>query len=362
MPPKLRFRSTVAMLQQWSADMPRQLGYDETGARDDFAPWQRKARKKLRELLGFWPVQVARPQAWMLCSEQADGFVREQWALQSPFGDHILLYRLVPEGMIQPDAVLLALHGHGMYGADPVSGIMKGRFSEEATYTGCNYDYGAQFARRGTLVYAPCQRGFAQRCDADNPASVEGYEVNPQAPPPGCTCLDINSRAILLGTTDIGLRVQDAMQVITWIKSRPKEGLVPLGCLGLSGGGHTTELLSALDTRIEAACIQGYFSYWTEQIVGHTHCNCNYIPSLLRYFEQDDVCGLICPRPLLVTTADQDGVAPLKSFKKAYKALKGIYRDQGAEKNLEQDVFEGGHEFSGRKAFAFFDRHLRHRV
>ena len=359
--PKPNFRSTVKLLQQWTAAMPRELGYDETGAKDHFGPWQRKARKKLRELLGFWPAKVTQPRAWRLASERVEGFTREQWALESPFGDHIFLYRLVPDGMAKPDAILLALHGHGMYGADHVSGVMKDRYGEEQSNRTAHYDYAAQFARRGYLVYAPTQRGFAQRCDWDNPGSVEGYQVNPQAPPPGCSCLDINSRAILLGTTDIGLRVQDAMHLISWIKARPGEGRAPFGCVGLSGGGHTTELLSAVDTRIQAASIQGYFSYWTDQIVDVTHCNCNYIPSLLRYFEQDDVCALICPRPLLVTTADQDGVAPIKSFRRAFRALKGIYRDQGVADHLVADTFEGGHEFSGRKAFAFFDEHLRGR-
>ena len=59
-----------------------------------------------------------------------------------------------------------------------------------------------------------------------------------------------------------------------------------------------------------------------------------------------------------MTTADNDTVAPVKSFRRAYGALKGIYRDQRAEKHLQQDIFEGGHEFSGRKAFDFFGKHL----
>lgn len=360
-PPKLNFRGTVKLLQDWTAAMPRELGYDETGAQARFGPWQTRARKKLRELLGFMPAKVTKPKSWRLCSEPAEGFTREHWALESPFGDHIFLYRLVPDGMVKPEAVMLAFHGHGYYGADPVAGIVKDRFGERETATACNYEYGVEFARRGYLVYAPCQRGFSQRCDLDNPATVEDYQVDPHVAPPGAACLDINTRATLIGTTDIGLRTQDGMHIVSWIKSRPGEGKVPLGCVGLSGGGHITLFLAALDTRLDAASIQGYFCYWTDQIVDVTHCNCNYVPGLLRYFEQDDVCGLICPRPLLVTTADQDGVAPVKSFQKAYKALRGIYRDQEAESNLERDVFEGGHEFTGRKAFAFFDRHLRGR-
>lgn len=357
--PTFRFRDTTAMLQQWGREMPRALGYEETKARDNFTTWQRKSRRKLKELLGFWPVQTdPQPlQAWQLAHEEAAGYTREEYVVQSPFGDHLFLYRLLPD--CAPRAVMLALHGHGFYGADPVAGVMKGRYNEESSLHTCNYDYGAEFARRGYIVYALCQRGFGQRCDVDNPATGADYDPqeNP-VPPPGSSCLDINSRAILLGTTDMALRLQDAMHVIDWIHSTPAEKAMPLGCVGLSGGGHTTELLAALDTRIHAASIQGYFCYWVDQIMDITHCNCNYVPGLLRWFEQDDICGLICPRPLLVSTADNDGVAPLKSFRKAFKSLKQIYRDQGVERNLEQDVFEGGHEFTGRKAFDFFARHL----
>ncbi len=356
--PRLQFRSTVEMLNTWNAGMPRLMGYDECNAKDDFKSWQARARRQLRKLLGFWPATVDSPQGWLLSSEETEHFTREQWAAESPFGDHMFFYRLVPRADTAPKGLMLALHGHGYYGADPVAGVMRDRPGEAEHLKTANYAYGAGFAERGWLVYAPTQRGFGLRCDHDNYATCEAMNTPKNPPPPGCSCVDINARAIMLGTTDIGLRVQEAMHLISWIRSRPGERTLPLGCVGLSGGGHATELLTALDTRIKAASIQGYFCYWSEQVFEHTHCNCNYVPGLLRYFEQDDVCGLICPRPLLVTTADNDGVAPLAGFRRAYRALKGIYRDQGAADNLEQDVFSGGHEFSGRKAYDFFDKHL----
>jgi dienelactone hydrolase len=348
--PQLKLRTTVALLNEVGANMPRLLGYDEAGGKADFSTWQKKARRKLRDLLGFLPARVTEPRSWLLSEEEDEGFVREKWVLESPFGDHILFYRLVPEEMEKPDCVLLALHGHGPFGADSVAGVQAGRPGEEDTTRQFNYDFGAQFARRGYLVYAPCHRGFAQRSDLGNPWDEAT---------PGNSCVDINARAILLGSTDVGLRIQDTMHLIDWLRRRPDEKSVPLGCVGLSGGGHTTELLAAVDTRIDVACIQGYFAYWTEQIMDVTHCNCNYIPGLLKYFEQDDVCALICPRPLLVTTATEDAVAPVKSFRKAYRSLKGIYRDQGVESNLQQEIFSGGHEFTPTKAFPFFNKYLK---
>ena len=364
-PKSWQFRNTVSLLQKWSKDLPRLMGYEEARGAADFPAWQRKARRKLKELLGFWPAKVEKPQSWLLQTEACDGFGREHWVVESPLGDHLFLYRLVPDGMTRPQrkgvppAIMLALHGHGYYGADPVAGVMKGRFQEGESLKQHNYDYGAQFARRGYLVYCLCQRGFAQRCDVDSPGN--GLVVDPSNPGavPGSSCLDINTRGTLLGTTDIGLRVQDALHLVSWIKSRPGEGRAPIGCVGLSGGGHATQFIAALDTRITAACSQGYFCYWSDQIVDVVHCNCNYVPGLLRHFEQDDVCALICPRPLLVTTADKDGVAPEESFRRAYKGLRRVYQAHGSVKDLEQDIFEGDHEFSGRKAFAFFDKHLR---
>lgn len=355
--PNFRFRDTAQMLQDWGRNMPRQSGYDEAGGRDDFGAWQRKGRKKLKELLGLLPMSNPKPQSWLLEVEKLDAFTREHWAIESPFGDHLFFYRLVPAEA--PRAVMFALHGHGYYGADPVVGIMKGRYNEADSAAAAKYNYGEEFVKRGYLVYALTQRGFGVRCDLDSPANGPDVDHNTLTPPPGCSCQDINTRAILLGTTDIGMRVQDALHLIDWIKTRKGEKSLPLGCLGLSGGGHTTEFLAALDPRIQAASIQGYFAYWTDQIMDVTHCACNYVPFLLRHFEQDDVCGLIAPRPLLVTTADQDGVAPIKSFRAAYKSLQGIYADQDAKANLEQDTFKGGHEFSGRKAFSFFEKHLR---
>ena len=361
--PKLQFRSTVEVLTKATRDMPRLMGYAEAGGKEDFKAWQRKARRKFKDLLGTLAPTVTDPRSWLVHAEECDGFTREFWALESPFGDHIPIYRLVPHCDHGPDAVMLAYHGHGPYGADPVAGVMKGRPGEEDTLRQHNYDYGVQFAQRGYLVYAPCQRGFGMRCDIENPITDPDFlpEPNDPSPPPGCSCIDINTRAIILGSSDMGLRLQDAVQIVDWIKGREGEGELPLGCMGLSGGGHMTQFLAATDARIDAASIQGYFCYWLDQIVDITHCNCNYVPGLLRNFEQDDVSALICPRPLLVTTADEDGVAPVKSFRRAYRVLKGIYRDHGDERDLEQDIFHGGHEFSGRKAFKFFDKHLRRR-
>ncbi len=329
--PHFHFQGTVPYLQKATRAMPKALGYAETSGAENFRGWQTRARRKLRELMGFLPAEVSSPRSWLIEREVVEGFTREHWALESPLGDHVFLYRLVPEQAA--GRVMVALHGHGTYPNDAVAGVNLGRENEAYEIEFFNYDYGAECARRGYLVYVPCQRGFNQRGG------------------PGNSCLDINSRATLLGSNDIGLRVQDVLGLLDWIKSRPEERRLP-------GGGHATQFVAALDTRVEVACNQGYFAYWRDQIVDVTHCNCNYVPGLLRWFEQPDVAALICPRPLLVTTATEDTVAPIASFRRAYRALKQIYRDQGVPERLEQDTFEGHHEWSGRKVYGFFEKWL----
>src|SRR5438034_1026215 len=61
----------------------------------------------------------------------------------------------------QPPRVL-ALHGHGNYGYDPVAGC-DDRPGVDKAIAACNYDYGRQLVRRGYVVAVPCLTPFGRR-------------------------------------------------------------------------------------------------------------------------------------------------------------------------------------------------------
>jgi hypothetical protein len=88
------------------------------------------------------------------------------------------------------------------------------------------------------------------------------------------------------------------------------------------------------------------------------HCECNYIPGLLKYAEMPDIASLIAPRPLLVVSGTQDDLFPVDQVEAGYRQLQQLYRLLGVPERLDKDIYEGGHRFSANKIFGFLDRWL----
>src|SRR5260221_474741 len=61
-----------------------------------------------------------------------------------------------------PQRGVLALHGNGNFGHDPVAG-RDDRPGVTEAIKACNYDYGRQLVRRGYVVAVPCLTPFGRR-------------------------------------------------------------------------------------------------------------------------------------------------------------------------------------------------------
>jgi fermentation-respiration switch protein FrsA (DUF1100 family) len=83
-----------------------------------------------------------------------------------------------------------------------------------------------------------------------------------------------------------------------------------------------------------------------------------YVPRILKYAEMSDLAALIAPRPLLIESGNQDPIFPLQAAKAAYKELQRVYRLLDVPERLNRDIFVGGHQFGGRKAFDWLARWL----
>jgi acetoin utilization deacetylase AcuC-like enzyme len=81
------------------------------------------------------------------------------------------------------------------------------------------------------------------------------------------------------------------------------------------------------------------------------HCDCNYIPGLLKYAEMSDIMGLFAPKPLVIVAGEQDDLFPIAATRSAFKKLRAIYRKLGAEKHCHLVVGEGGHRFYAKEAW-----------
>jgi hypothetical protein len=163
---------------------------------------------------------------------------------------------------------------------------------------------------------------------------------------------------MMLGGSVVGIRVWDAMRAVDYLETLKDADTSRLGAMGISGGGMHTFFSTALDKRIKACVISGYFSQWRQSILSLDHCTCNFVPGLLKLGELSDLAGLIAPRPCLVENADHDQFFPLAGVKKAIAESRKAWQAFGKPELLETDIFEGRHTVHGVKAYEFLTKHL----
>jgi dienelactone hydrolase len=281
-----------------------------------------------------------------------DGYVREKIAVRSREGVEVPAYLLTPtdeRGDGGKRRAVLCLHGHG-HGKDDVvgdagAGTEDERADRAAWIAEHNSDYARRFAQMGFVVLAPEARGFGERAEG----SEQGCHV------PGVISL-------LLGLPITGQRLRDDMAALDYLCALPTVDAERVGCVGLSEGGKRTLYLAAMDDRVKAAVISGYYStlkgairQW-DKLCGWDICN--YVPGLLRYADYTDLAALIAPRPLLVESGTEDALYDQQVVQEALDVTARAYEALGARDHLDADIFAGGHRWSGRKSFAWIDHWL----
>ncbi len=343
--------ATLPSLWRQYETMPRQLAF-RARRLEEWAPWRAALLSKLEQLLGGFPIERAPLDPILLERGETAGYTWEKVAFRSEPDVQVPCYVLIPRGVKPPYRPVIALHGHGTGGAAHLLGRVvadETRAAEEEHIRRHNYDYARQLAERGFLVVAPEQRGFGERMEVW-PNMIEGEPMWRKS----CRAVALN--AFLVGKTAIGLRVWDVMRTVDYILTRPEPMTARLGCLGFSSGGMTALFASALEPRITVAVVSGYLNSFRASIMPINHCYCNYVPNILQYAEMSDIAGLIAPRPLLVESGTQDENLPIAAATAAFAELRRVYDLLGVPERTEHDVFEGGHRFSGRRAFDWLGR------
>ena len=104
--------------------------------------------------------------------------------------------------------------------------------------------------------------------------------------------------AFELGRQLVGYEIHKTLAVIDWFKKTSPEK--PVGVIGWGEGGLIAQYAAAVDTRIDAACVSGYFdsrqNIWQEPIDRN-------IFGLLKQFGDAEVATLIAPRSLIIDAA-----------------------------------------------------------
>jgi|YelNatPaOPRAMG01_1025707.scaffolds.fasta_scaffold00582_17 cephalosporin-C deacetylase-like acetyl esterase len=312
---------------------------------EEWKKWKFNLKNKLIELLGIYPEEIdLNPQ--ILEEKNYDDYIREKVIFNSTRDIEVVGYLLIPKFRKFPIPGILAIHGHG-YGKDDIVGINQDG-SERKIPLGYQKDFALTLVKNGFVVFAIEQMGFGERREEED--IRKGRDKS--------SCRKLSFFAMMLGKTLLGIRVWDAIRSIDFLQSLSEVKKDSIGIVGISGGGTTSLFTSALDERIKATVISGYLNTFKDSILAIEHCECNYIPGILKYAEMYDIASLIAPRYLFIEHGIYDDIFPINATKFAISQLEKVYEFLGVSNNLEYEFFDGKHEICGNKSFIWLKEKL----
>lgn len=311
--------------------------------RREFLAWQRRFRPRLIETLGLdgMAADLAKhkPRATRQKTEDLGDHLRESWILWVEPTVPLPFYLLRPKGLTGPLPLVLTPHGHNFPGK--YVGLAKNA-KERRSILQEDGNVAVQSVREGYLTIAPTTRGFGDtRTEHDREIDA----------PNSCRLLELHG--LLAGRTAVGQRVWDIQRLIDWALAHLEVDTNRIAVTGNSGGGTTTLFAAACDLRITVAVPSCYFCTFRGSIGSIHHCDCNYIPGILRLGEMADVAGLIAPRPFCAIAGKTDPIFPIRSVRQAYRQLKQIYTVAGVPERCHLHVGPEGHRYYQVGAWPF---------
>jgi len=167
-----------------------------------------------------------------------------------------------------------------------------------------------------------------------------------------------------MGYTPAGVEVWNAVRAIDLLQSRSDVDWNRIGVTGISGGGAISWFTAAVDSRVKVVapvCATATIASHVTKRTIEGHCDCmfwinNYM------WDLTDIGALIAPRPLLIASGERDWIFDINSVRLIYSKLKKLYALLNAPENILLVETPGGHayhEYSRRKIFWWFLRHLK---
>ena len=329
------------------AQAPRRFAFRGTTPAD-VAAWQAEFRPRLLAALGL-PAMAEdlaghQPTAEQLGEDVLGDFRRERWRLWVEPDVPLPFYLLRPRTGAGPWPLVLTPHGHNQ--PHIYAGIATSD-EEKASIRDGDRDIAVQAVQEGYVAIAPTTRGFG---DTRTAADLEKSNVS--------SCRTSLLHGLLVGRTAIGERVWDISRLLDWALANLPVDPTRVAITGNSGGGTTSLFAAACETRLAVAVPSCYFCTFAGSIGSIFHCDCNYVPGLLRLGEMDDVAGLTAPRPFLAIAGQDDPIFPLAYVREGFERLRRIYAAAGVGDRCELYVGAGGHRYYKAGAWPFIRKHF----
>ena len=292
-----------------------------------FGEWKEKLKKKFSELTGLSEIEKNGCSLGVVMEyvREEDGCKRIRFTFESERGMTVPGYLLVPAAGKKKYPLAITLQGHSTGFHNSIGEI--------------KYPQDEEYQPRGAFALQAVRRGFAALA-----IEQRGMGEQKSSLTHGQNCQHVFATALLLGRTIVGERVWDIHRAIDAVLSSFDfvDG-TKIMVTGNSGGGTAAYYAACYDDRI-GLCVPGCsFCPYRESILSRWHCGCNYIPDAYRWFEMQDLAGLIAPRSLAVIAGQKDEDFPIAGVRRGYKTVESIYSAVGARGNCRLIETPMGH-------------------
>ncbi len=305
----------------------------------DYGAWKTQVREKFTALLGDDPESTPL-NITVEWEKETDTYTERRIVFDTEPEASVPCHLLLPKGGKAPYPVVICLQGHstGMH-------ISLGRpvyEGDEETISGGDRDFALQIVREGYAALVLEQRGFGERkCDEK---ILKG----------STTCDHPAMVAVLLGRTMVRERAWDVSRAVDMLETLPEIDREHIALMGNSGGGTATYYTAAVEPRIRVAMPSCAICSFDHSIGVMRHCDCNYIPRMIKYFDMGEVACMIAPRPLIVVAGQLDTGFEIEGTKKVFSVIEEIYKKEGAPENCKLIVGPEGHRFYADLAWPVF--------
>jgi len=168
------------------------------------------------------------------------------------------------------------------------------------------------------------------------------------------------------GYTPAGVECWNGIRGIDLLQSRPEVDPERIGVTGISGGGANSWWIGAADERVKVVatvCGTGTTKSHVAERTVDGHCDCMYD---INYYGWDlsDVGALIYPRPLLVASANRDGLFSIESIRDCCSRIEKLYHRYDKDDRFKFVETPGPHSYhtiSRTAIFAWFMKYLMDR-
>lgn len=310
--------------------------------------WQirrEEIKDRLNVFLGEPPKSKPALQAKIIEEIQRENHILRKLVYQTEPGEFVPAYLLIPKNLKNPAPVVLCPHQTTQAGKKESAGLAGNPQLHTALH----------LVRRGFVTFTYDALCFGDRHDAASGHygdAIPFYRKHPRWSLMGKMIWDLKRAIDYLGTLDF----VDNNRIAS---------------IGHSHGGYTTLFAMAFDERIKAGAsncgfdtfrLDGNTWRWSHAtallpLLGFYVSNPRINMDLYRAvpdsavidvpFEMHELLALIAPRPLLLSTSDEDFVFPNGgwSARRALARIKTVYEMLAAGEFLSSYFFNGGHSF-----------------